>query len=152
MTADRRAPDAVAPLADARLLGRHQIAAAIASCADFGSMVVLVELARLSPPLATMLSALVGGVVNFTLSRRWAFHTRHAGTARSQALRYSVVSVGGALINASLLALVLYVSAIAYPLARALVAIAVSVLYTYPLHTRFVFRVVRRPRDLAGSP
>jgi putative flippase GtrA len=133
------------------LLGRHQAAAALATACDFASMIALVELARLSPPTATMLSAALGGIVNFTLSRTWAFRARHEGTVRSQALRYGVVSLGGALVNASALALVLRAIALPYPIARVAVSIAVSLLYTYPLHTRFVFRVAPRGRAIVGA-
>ena len=116
----------VAPrtLLDGRLLARHQIAAAVGTGADFATMVLLVELLRLPPPAAAVLSALVGGVVNFGLSRAWAFRARHGGTVESQALRYAIVSSCGALLNGALLALVLGV-ATPYPIARAAVAIAI---------------------------
>jgi putative flippase GtrA len=152
VTQDPRSEVALAPIVDVGLVSRHQIAALIATGADFASMIALVEIARLSPPVSTLLSAVVGGVVNFTLSRRWAFHTRHAGTVRSQALRYAAVSLGGALVNAGALALVLGGAAVPYPLGRAAVSIAVSLLYTYPLHTRFVFRVASIPPALPGAP
>jgi putative flippase GtrA len=148
ITPARRQEGTLAPLVDVGLLGRHQIAAAIATGIDFGSMIALVELARLSPSVATILSAIAGCMVNFAISRRWAFHARHAGTLRSQALRYGAVSLGGALVNASALAVVLRAIALPYPLARAGISIAASLLYTYPLHTRFVFRVARCRADL----
>ncbi len=71
---------------------------------------------------------------------------------RSQALRYGIVSFGGALVNASGLALLLRTVTIAYPIARVAVSVLVSLLYTYPLHTRFVFRVSPRERALSGAP
>ena len=129
-------------LVDVTLLGRHQIAAFAATAFDFGAMIVLVEIARLTPPAATMLSAMLGGLVNFTLSRTWAYRERHDGTLRSQASRYAIVSIGGALLNAGLLALALEVMG-GYAGLRVVVAILVSLLYTYPLHTRVVFRVAR---------
>jgi putative flippase GtrA len=131
---------------DARLVLRHQAAAAIGTAADFGTMIALVELVRLAPPVATMISAMMGGIVNFSVSRAWAFRQRHDGSFRSQAMRYALASAGGALLNAFLLSLVLRALEVPYPLARAGVAIVVSLLYTYPVHTRIVFRVgERRP-------
>lgn len=124
------------------LLVRHQIAAAIGTAADFGAMIALVELVKLAPPVATVVSALVGGVVNFLVSRAWAFKDQHSGSTASQGMRYALASAGGALLNAALLAAFLRLtSAIPYPFARAAVAVAVSLLYTYPVHTRLVFRV-----------
>ncbi len=130
-----------ARLLDLWLLGRHQIAAALATAVDFGVMVALVELVNAPPPVATLLSASAGGVTNFLLGRTWAFRARHRGTFASQAVRYAVVCAGGALLNASLLGALLAVVAPPYVVARILVSFLVSVAYTYPMHTRFVFRV-----------
>lgn len=127
-------------LFDLALLGRHQVAAFAATAVDFTAMIAFVELVGLAPPLATILSAILGGLTNFTLSRVWAYRDRHEGALHDQALRYAVVSLGGALLNGALVALLSFVP---YVLARIAVSFAVSVLYTYPLHTRFVFRVIR---------
>jgi len=106
--------------------------------------VALVEIAGAAPPVATLPAALVGAVVNFALARNWAFRQRHHGTVGSQAIRYALVSLGGALLNAALLALILRSGDAAYPVARAVVALTVGLLYTYPLHARVVFRVAGR--------
>lgn len=127
--------------ASGRLLVRHQVAAGLGTAADFATMIALVELLGLSPPTATVFSAIAGGVANFGLSRGWAFRRAHEGSVGSQGLRYALVSFGGAQANAGLLALVLHATLFPYPAARAAVAVVVSLLYTYPLHTRFVFRV-----------
>lgn len=128
------------------LLGRHQVAALIGTSADFLAMIALVEVAKLAPPGATVLSAMAGGLVNFSVSRAWAFRKRHRGTMTSQAARYAMVSLGGALLNGLLLAAVLAAASLPYLFARIGVAALVSVLYTYPLHTRVVFRVQTRVR------
>jgi putative flippase GtrA len=126
---------------DLRQLGRHQVAAGLATAVDFGLMVALVELMRLPPAVATFLSAAGGGVSNFTFSRFWAFRDKHTGSMSSQATRYAMVSFGGAVLNAALVGAVLLAAHVPYVLVRAAVAIGVSLLYTYPMHTRFVFRV-----------
>jgi putative flippase GtrA len=130
-----------ARLADARLLGWHQIAAALATAVDFALMIALVEAFGAPPGAATFLSALAGGVTNFNLSRAWAFRARHAGSLGGQAARYAVVSLGGAVLNGALVALAVRTTEVPYVLARVGIAIAVSLAYTYPLHTRVVFRV-----------
>ena len=138
-----------ARLLDLRLLGRHQIAAAVATLVDFISMIALVELAGAAPPYATLLSATAGGITNFTLGRTWAFRARHRGSVASQAARYAFVCAGGALLNASVLGAILAISEPPYIAARAVVSILVSLAYTYPLHARFVYRVVD---DEGGEP
>jgi putative flippase GtrA len=125
---------------DLALLGRHQIAAFAATVVDFSAMIAFVELLGITPPLATIFSAILGGLSNFTLSRAWAYRDRHDGAVHDQALRYAVVALGGALLNGALVALLFFVP---YVVARVVVSLLVSVLYTYPLHTRFVFRVAR---------
>ncbi|MDB4935682.1 MAG: hypothetical protein JWP87_2654 [Labilithrix sp.] len=122
------------------LFGKHQLAALIATGVDFAVMIALVELAALPPPLATVIAAICGGVTNFTLARTWAFRSVHTGTLSGQAMRYAVVSFGGALLNGALVALVLAAAAVPYVLARIVVSAAVSVAYTFPMHTRIVFR------------
>jgi putative flippase GtrA len=79
--------------------------------------------------------------VNFVLSRAWAYRDRHEGAVASQAWRYALVAVGGAALNAALLAFLLSRVGGPYLLARVAVSAGVSLLYTYPLHARFVFRV-----------
>ena len=144
-------PNAPARLLDVRLLGKHQLAALLATAVDFSVMIALVELAGLPPPLATIAAAASGGVTNFTLGRAWAFRDVHTGSMGGQAARYAVVSAGGALLNAGVLAAMLAVSAIPYVLARLVVSYAVSLAYTYPMHTRVVFRAQSaRPEGVAA--
>jgi putative flippase GtrA len=123
-----------------RLFGKHQVAALVATAVDFGTMIALVELARVAPPLATVGGAVLGGVSNFAIGRTWAFRGVHTGSLHGQAARYAAVSFGGALLNGALVALVLSAAALPYVAARMLVAALVSVAYTFPLHTRVVFR------------
>ena len=130
-----------ARLLDAGLLGRHQLAAGLATLVDFAVMIALVELVHTAPPLATLISTAIGGATNFTLGRAWAFRARHRGSLASQALRYALVCAGGALLNASLLGMLLESAAMPYVVARVAVSVLVSVAYTYPMHTRLVFRV-----------
>lgn len=135
------APRSRARVLDGGLLARHQIAALLATAVDFTTMFLLVEAAGLSPPSATIVSAMVGAFTNFTVSRVWAYRNRHDERPFAQAARYALVALGGATLNASLLAIVLSATDVPYGLARAAVALGVSVLYTYPLHTRVVFKV-----------
>jgi putative flippase GtrA len=137
---------APARLLDVRLIGKHQIAAFLATVVDFSVMIALVELVGLAPPLATIAAAICGGVTNFALGRTWAFRDVHTGSLGGQAARYAVVSLGGALINGAALAGMLAVSMIPYVLARLVVSFSVSLAYTYPMHTRVVFRTKAAPR------
>lgn len=130
-----------------RVFGRHQLAAALATFVDFSTMILLASVFGVRPSLATAASCVAGAVVNFLVARRWVFSTGRADAVDRQALRYALVSGGGALLNAAGLALVLRLVALPYVLGRAGIAVVVSVFYTYPLHARFVFRGHERVED-----
>lgn len=130
-------------LFDLHLFGKHQTAAFLATAVDFGVMIALVQLAHLSPPVATVLSAICGGITNFSIGRAWAFRHRHNGTLSGQMGRYAAVSLGGALLNAALLAgLLALLPILPYLAGRVVVSILVSVAYTYPMHAHVVFRAL----------
>lgn len=139
-----------ARLLDFRLFGRHQLAATFATLVDFAAMIALVELARATPPTATLISAAMGGVTNFTVGRTWAFRSRHRGSVTAQGTRYAIVCAGGAFLNASLLAAVLAIAVLPYVIVRAVVSVLVSLAYTYPMHARLVFRVVENSTEGGG--
>ena len=130
-------------LFDLHLFGKHQTAAFLATVVDFGVMIGLVQLAHLSPPVATVISAVCGGVTNFAIGRAWAFRHRHSGSLGGQMARYAAVSFGGALLNAALLAgMLAFLPVLPYVAGRIVVSILVSVAYTYPMHARVVFRAL----------
>jgi putative flippase GtrA len=134
------APSAVAAARGSawRTLGRHQVGSLVATAVDFGTMIACVEGLGISPVLATALGATLGGVTNFGLGRTWIFRN-HAGRLGGQALRYALVSGGGAAWNALGEHVVHDRAHIQYILARALVSIAVSLLWNYPMQREFVF-------------
>jgi putative flippase GtrA len=129
-------------IAAAATFARHQAGALVATAVDFGTMTLLVEAAGASPVLATAVGAACGAITNFAMSRGWIF-PRHDGNAVAQAGRYAAVSAGSLALNTAGEALVNGVLGVPYLLARALVAVLVSVAYNFPLHRAFVFRDAR---------
>lgn len=120
------------------LLGKHQVSSLVATVVDFSLMVVSVEALNLPPALATVVGAASGAITNFTLGRHWAFRAT-SGRARSQALRYALVSAASLLLNALGVYLVATVLGIHYLAARVAVAVLVSIGWNFPLHRHFVF-------------
>jgi putative flippase GtrA len=91
------------------------------------------------PVWATAIGAFFGAVANFLIGRFWSFEATHR-RPHGQALRYALVSAGSLGLN-SLGVLGLYSGlGIHYVIAKAATALAVGVLYNFPLHRRFVFR------------
>jgi putative flippase GtrA len=119
-------------------LGRHQIGSIVATAIDFGTMTLLVELAHFPPALATALGATAGGMSNFVLGRRWIFRA-HEHDLGPQALRYATVSALSAGLNAGGEQLVYGVFGVQYIVARAIVAVLVSICWNFPMHRAYVF-------------
>ncbi len=143
MEAEPRAPrDTVASAQGTSTLytlARHQAGGFLAGVVDFGAMIFGVEALGWSPVVGTAVGATLGAVTNFVLGRTWIFR-RHSGQTADQALRYAVVSACSAGLNALGEHLAHNRAHVQYVLARVLVAIAVSILWNFPLHRRFVFR------------
>jgi putative flippase GtrA len=122
-----------------RTLARHQVGATAATVVDFGAMILLVEALGLRPDVATAIGATLGGITNFTLGRAWIFRG-HSGRLGNQAFRYATVSAAGAALNALGEHLVHDRAHVQYVVARALVAIGVSLLWNFPMQREFVFQ------------
>jgi putative flippase GtrA len=123
---------------------RHQLASVIATAADFGLMVLLVEIWRVAPPIATLFGAALGGCVNFTLNRRYTFRTTDSAVT-GQAARYALVSGTSAVLNALGEYAGTHFLRVPYALARVVVAVCVSVGFNYPVHRAFVFSAPAAP-------
>jgi putative flippase GtrA len=120
-------------------LARHQLGAMVAGGADFGTMIFCVESLGASPVAGTIVGAALGALVNFCLGRAWIFRAAPDRPA-NQAVRYAVVSAASGGWNALGEYLLHDVARVQYVVARALVAVAVSLCWNFPVQRRFVFR------------
>jgi len=120
----------------------------VATLADYVVAQQSVELGVLSPPVATALGCVVGGVIAFTLSRNWAFGATR-GPLSTQAARYAFVSGTSAALNAGAVALFLLVPDASYPLAWVVARALVFLTWNYPLSNGFAFPPAERTVTLA---
>jgi putative flippase GtrA len=102
-------------------------------------MIVCVEALALTPVTGTAIGATLGAITNFWLGRAWIFR-RKTGHPAAQAARYAFVSAASAGWNALGEHWVHDDAHVQYVLGRALVAVAVSILWNFPMQHRFVFR------------
>ncbi len=122
-----------------KTLGRHQVGSIVATFVDFGLMTLLVVLGVCGATPATAFGASLGAVTNFTLGRTWIFAAQ-SGAAAPQALRYALVSGASAGLNAFGEHISHDRLGMQFLLARALVAVVVSLVWNFPLQRAFVFR------------
>ena len=121
-----------------RTLARHQLGSLTATAVDFGVMIGAVSGLGLSTDLGTAIGAVCGGVTNFSMGRSWIFRGQSGHLGR-QALRYALVSAASAAWNTLGEHFMTTAAHQPYVFARALVAIAVSLLWNFPMQRHFVF-------------
>jgi len=122
-----------------RTLAGHQLASFVSGAVDFLTMIAFVRWMALSPTLATVFGAAAGAVVNYSLGRSVVFPD-HAGDVGPQMARYALVSATSLLLNAFGEYVLAERLGVQYVLARAVIALSVSVLWNFPLQRHFVFR------------
>jgi putative flippase GtrA len=127
-------------------LGRHQVASVVSTAVDFGVMTLAVELLHRPAVVATLAGASSGALTNFQLGRHWTFGAGDDHVA-PQALRYALVSAASAALNALGEYAVHDRLGVQYFAARAVVAVAVSLLWNFPLQRHFVFRQGAKDRE-----
>lgn len=100
-------------------------------------LIVLVEVAGLVVGAAAFLAAASAAVVNFTLTKFWAMRDPDPFDI-AQAARYGLVSLATwTLVAVSVHGL--YVLGLPYLIAKAISAVSVFLLWSYPAQVRFVF-------------
>jgi putative flippase GtrA len=136
------------------LLTKHLSAALLATAVDFAVMVALVELAGIGAEIATLAGAVLGGITNFTLGRAWVYRAAGARAPAEQAARYAAVSAASAGLNALGEHVALAWAPAHYAVARAVVAVLVSICWGYPMQRYVVFAprpsTSRAPRPAAA--
>lgn len=124
-------------------LGMHVLAAAAATGADYGLVLLSIQHAGLSAPEATIVGSVGGGALNYAMNRALTFWS--TDRKLPQIGRYALVSGTSALLNAGGVALLALHPALDYRIAWWLVRGAVYVTWNYPLHRDFVFAPRRAP-------
>lgn len=131
-------------------LWRFGLSSVAATVSDFTVVVMLVDYTLgLQPWTATFLGCVVGGVINFTINRAWAFGVK--GPVAGQASRYTFTSGSSALLNSGGVGLLLLLPALDYRIAWIIARVAVFLFWNYPLNREWVFS----PEDAekaAGAP
>lgn len=119
------------------IVGLNAAAGAIATAVDFALVLALVEWMNLLPAWATVLGALLGAVVNYSINRVLTF--RSTAAVGRQMVRYAVVSGTSALLNAGGVALLTLHPQLAYTFGWWMVRGVVYFAWNLPLQRDYVF-------------
>jgi len=117
---------------------RHHISSLVGTGVDFAVMILMVELAGVSPVTGTVVGAAVGGITNFWLGRHFTFRSRSKQVS-GQAFRYGLVSLASLGLNALGEHGFISFFSSRYVLGRVLVAATVNNVWNYPMQRFFVF-------------
>lgn len=117
---------------------RSQIVSVIATACDFGVMIFFTEVAHLWYLVSVFLGTFTGGLVGFILGRRWAFTSRQ-GRISHQVYRYFIMWVINILLNLGGVYCLVDLLHLKYILAKAIVAVILSISFNYPMQKYYVF-------------
>ena len=126
------------------------LAGVVGTVLDVSALILLVEHARLSIPVATFVAASAGASACFLLNKHVAFRDRSKVTL-PQVARFGFVAVVAAFLLALSMKLVAVDLGVPYLAAKAMCAAAVFLAWSYPAQRRLVFGN-RAPRPVAAAP
>lgn len=118
---------------------KAQAASLTATAVDFSLTVILKEWLHWWYLLASILGTVVGGIVNFSMSRRWVFSARDK-KMYFQAVKYVLVWIGNLLLVSGGVFLMTRYGEISYLVSKVTVSIFVGYFYNYRLQKIFVFK------------
>jgi putative flippase GtrA len=125
-------------------LVRVGVSGVVATSLDIAALVFLVEAMRSHVTLAAFLAAALGGVCNFLINKYWAFRDGAPIDLR-QVTVYAFVSLVTAAFVAATVHLLAVVMVLPYLLAKAIAAVLVFLVWTYPAQARLVFPLAEHP-------
>ena len=126
-----------------KIFWKVNIAAILASLADFLFTFLLKYIGHLDAVLASILGTIFGGVINFIIGRVWVFKTSQTNFSE-QGKRYFLIWLGNLLLNSSGVYLLIKIMGVQYLIAKMITAITVAIGYNYPLQKGYVFKTVEK--------
>ena len=113
-------------------------ASLISSFFDYLITIIAVQFFEMNVVLASVAGNIFGGIVNFSLGRRWVFSAQ-GSSRRLQAGKYILVWLGNIMLNTFGM-YILTKTALNYLVVKTGVSLLVAVGYNYPLQKKFVFK------------
>jgi len=118
---------------------KAQCSALISTAVDFLATIFLTQVVGLWYLMSSCMGTILGGYVNFSLGRNWAFQINNSEKL-SQALRYAVVWSGSLLLNTFMLYLFTEVLRLHYIVSKSIVSVLVGVFLNFYFQKTFVFK------------
>lgn len=118
---------------------RYNAVTLLATATDFLVMVFLAEVFEVWYLASAAIGTISGGIVDFTLKRRWAFR-EHAQKVIHHSLKYSLVWLASFGLNTGGVFLLVEFLHMPYAVAKVFAAVAVGLGFNYNMQKYYVFR------------
>jgi len=118
---------------------KAQASAFIASFLDFITTIFLTEVLGCWYLLASIIGTTLGGIANFSISRRWVFETGEKEVPE-QIIKYLVVWIGYLLLNALGVFVITHYFNVNYVISKIGISLILGITYNYLLQKGFVFK------------
>ena len=118
---------------------KANIASLTASFCDYLFTLILKEFLLFDPLQASITGTVIGGIINFNISRRWVFEYGES-LVFHQGKKYLITWVGNLIINTAGVYLLIRFAGLFYMAAKLITSFAVAVGYNYPMQKKYVFK------------
>ncbi|WP_316801307.1 GtrA family protein [Pedobacter frigidisoli] len=121
---------------------KAQLSAFSGGMTDYALMIFLTEILHLHFVFSILISGTIGGIVNFSLNRLWAFKNQsgYSATPQQQLTRFIGVVLGSISLKSAGTYLLHRAINLDYRIGRLLIDSIVSYGFNYPLMKHWVFR------------
>ena len=129
------------------IFAKAQISAFIGGITDYGIMVFFTEVFHVHYTISIAIGGIIGAVVNFSLNRRWTFHSKdlpYKNSINKQMLKFVLVVLNSIFLKSSGTYLVTTFLGIDYKLSRIIVDLIVSIGLNYNLQRYWVFKSAKQ--------
>jgi putative flippase GtrA len=117
---------------------KAQAASVIATLADYGVTIFCHEILHVLIVWSSALGTVCGGILHFTMGRRWVFSARHK-ELKIQIGKYIIVWIGYIILSTGAVFVLTHYGSVNYILSKIIVSVLMGVGYNYTLHKKFVF-------------
>ena len=129
------------------VFAKAQVSAFIGGMTDYGIMVFFTEFFHVHYTISIAIGGIIGAVVNFSLNRRWTFHSKnlpYKNSINKQMIKFVLVVLNSILLKSSGTYLVTTFLRIDYKISRIIVDLVVSIALNYNLQKYWVFKNVKQ--------
>lgn len=125
------------------LFSKAQFSAFIGGVTDYFVMIFVTEVFHVHYTISIGISGIIGAIVNFSLNKKWTFHSKdipYKNSTNTQLFRFVVVVCNSILMKSVGTYLITDFLNVDYILSRLIVDLLVSVLVNYNLQKMWVFK------------